>query len=98
MTVSREVVFVDFDPQAGLPAGEAAPPDIIPDAEALGAVALPPSGLYFARRASEVARVQLAAEDTVAKRRAQQAGRDASRDGAGNQGSGDGRSGQTENR
>lgn len=86
MTLTHEVQFADFDPNAGMPAGEAAMQELAPTAEALGAAALPVTGLYFADRepkASDVARHQLNREvgqTEAERRRARQENQEARRD------------------
>lgn len=88
MSLIHEVQFADFDPSAGVLAGEAAMQELAPTAEALGAAALPVSGLYFAarereERPSDIARKQLntdAGRAKAARRRAEQENQQARRD------------------
>lgn len=93
MTITHEVQFVDFDPQAGVLAGEAAPQDIVPTAEAIGAMAIPTTGLYFAAqepKPSSIARQQLNTDEGRAeaeRRRRLAENQDARRDAQTDQGS-----------
>lgn len=86
MTLAHEVQFADFDPNTGVLAGEATLQELAPTAEAIGATALPVSGLYFAARdpkASDVARHQLnrdAGHTEAERRRAKQENQTARRD------------------